>query len=477
MIKQIVFFFIFILNKFDFILSRDIKFIFEVIRQAAKTPSTENGLNAYGYDSLGQEWLVNSEQLTPVGLRQAYLAGWRTRKQHEGFFSKEFAPNEIQINSSPANSTQMTAYAFLTGLYPPLSSTDKPAGKSKLNHSKRSHPPVNVTDFIEEVEKELNEYEPLPYNNQAIPVHIIPPDSIYLNIAEEKVCPPLAKIYQENAKHPKIIEAFKTYYGKYGEKVLKTLGTNLTDFDEIVKFCNILMMNYYANRTEAYVQLNSAGITNTSELIIDSLNILQQNLYTRFYGDDKSLVFLLKSPLMDSIIRTMDQKITKDQNKTEGFSPKLILYSMHDDDLSTLDLFLSQALNRPIQPYVYYSSVLNFKLYKIDQDERKVSGKFKDQRILAAIGQKSKKYQDHKDIYDDYYVEITFDENEVYYDNYSDFRKSIGQKIMSTGDIDKYCELDVMNKFLHIKLWSIFGIMIFGMFTYIMYHKQNTPLS
>jgi hypothetical protein len=434
--------------------NKEIKFVFEFLRHGARPPSY--GLNSTNQDLFGETWTSGSGVLTPVGKRQLYLTGYSARQRYSQFLNKVFNISEIQVLSSNTSRTIMSAYSHLNGLFPVLESS------AQIN--KRSNPPVNLSDIDSEelsnLDKEINKL-------QMFPVHIIEKGNIYLNLDEKQYCPPLEVIYNETDS--KREESYKKFQSKYGEKIYNYFGFNITDFEKATIFADTLICDYYDNRTQVYDKLVKAGVSNVSELVQDSITVLHDSLYLKLQGENSLAALITKSPLMENIESVMDRKITS-ENSTK-ISQKMTLYVLHDDDLAALNVFISVALEKKVSPYVYFGSSLTFELYKVDENERKI---YKPSvRSLAQIGQRSKKYQDHKSIYDEYFVKIQFDEEMVYYDSFSNFRKDLGTKIFSIDDIDKFCYLNVMDKFLHLKLISILSILSFGLITYIIYNKTS----
>ena len=68
------------------------------------------------------KWKLYGE-LTEVGIRQEYLLGSQFRKRYilgKKLLPETFDYSSIMVESTAKNRTIMSAYSFLSGLYPPL---------------------------------------------------------------------------------------------------------------------------------------------------------------------------------------------------------------------------------------------------------------------------------------------------------------------------------------------------------------------
>jgi hypothetical protein len=400
---------------------KELRFVFETFRHGARAPF--EGINDINEDIFGQKWEFGSEEITEVGMREHYLAGYRSRERYSGFLSQKYDLSEVYAITSDVNRTIMSAYSHLNGLFPP--SKGKELSDFQIS---QAIPPVYIPN-LDSLLKELGRF-PLSKSAQAIPLHIFEKNSNYFYID----CPALSPYYEHNRNAQIIKDLFQNFNFTYGELISKNFNITFKDFNDIEHFSDLITCSYYDNRVETFEKLEKIGI-NTTQLRMDCLNILENNIYTKLYGKepgDHVPAKVTKSAIMLSVVEWIENRIRNDQQNISFIpysSPKMVLYSMHDDDLSAINLIIEEAFQKEFKPYVSFASSLYIELYR--NEKRSWTSKF-----LSFLEEPLALSLDEENLYT---IEINFN-GEVYYQgSYNEFKQKLTKTIYSIEYIDEFC--------------------------------------
>ena len=131
--------------------------IIEVFRHGARAPSSNQ------YDST---W-TNLGELTEVGMRMHYVLGKALALKYPNIF-QSFDPSKIFVRSTDVNRTIMSVYSQLYGLFDGKGNSFPEDFPMNL-----TYPPYDQ-EIIDEVVTQLeNTTSYLPFNYQAVPVHVM----------------------------------------------------------------------------------------------------------------------------------------------------------------------------------------------------------------------------------------------------------------------------------------------------------------
>ena len=340
------------------LISCELRFVLTIFRHGARSPMAE------GVDFLGEKWDTYL-QLTDVGIRQMYLLGTKNRKKYSSFLSSTYNPKEICAFSSNWNRTILSANAYLQGLFP--FNLGSQISNEKL---KNSNPPVSVSELADEMEK-LNSY-PLPYGMQIIPVGIIP-EKDRLNTFYNS-CPNSRGLLESNMANENIQNFVKEFNSNYKEKITKALSIEdkelFLNFKNIVRFFGVFYSDYVDNRKmntlrDSGIDFEELNKTAFNSFILDNFE---------FFAGNKDFNNIFSSPFLQIISSYMKGRVDSDnQNKFEYTSsnPKMIIYSLHDYDITSLIATIQDFFDLPKEHYYpSFASSLTFEL-DFDQTNKK----------------------------------------------------------------------------------------------------------
>lgn len=352
------------------LMSCELRFVLTIFRHGVRSPTAE------GVDFLGEKW-DSCLQLTDMGIRQMYLLGTKNRKKYSYFLSDTYNPKEICAFSSNWNRTILSANAYLQGLFPFNSETR--ISNEKMQHS---NPPVSLSEITDEIEK-LNKYT-LPYGMQIIPVGIIP-EKDRLNTFYTS-CPNSKALLENNLGNELIKKFVEEFNIKYKAKITKALSIKdkdfFSNFKNIVKFCGVFYSDYINNRemnSLKNVQIDFEELNKTAfnSFILD-------NFY--YFAGNKDINNIYSSPFLQTILSHIKGRVDSDNHNQFEYTsanPKMIIYSLHDYDMSSLISTIQDFFSLPNDHYYpSFASSLTFEL-DFDQTNKKfiVRLLFNDEKI------------------------------------------------------------------------------------------------
>ena len=188
-----------------------LRFTFELFTHGASSPNS--GLTEEDKDIFNHQWLGQSE-LTGVGLRQAFLVGYRDRLRYieeKPIIKPQYDARDILVLSTETNRTIMSAYAKIHGLFiPGTGPTIDPA------RVEMAVPPIDPSNYID-VKEQLDQdnYTALPGKMNIIPVHLTFPYERFTNYENSNKCSGL-KVYEtKNKDRIEVVDYFKSLTEKY----------------------------------------------------------------------------------------------------------------------------------------------------------------------------------------------------------------------------------------------------------------------
>ncbi|WP_119343642.1 histidine-type phosphatase [Facilibium subflavum] len=302
-IIKILLAFIFIIPLYGFAATKD-PLIFSILitRHGDRAPFAQIKNHAY-------QWGTDLEELTPLGMHQAYLVGQKLKKfymKDHTLLQTHYQSNSIYAISSDTNRTIMTAESLLQGLYPPgtgPSVNEKPALAKK----------VQVIPI-----RTLSQNSTL----------LMPPYPQYLKLLQTDVYPTakwqeIQKSYQQD---------FKTWHN--------ILGNPVNNLQDVMTIGDVL------NVAKAHQKPLPKGLTqNQAQTII---RLRDKALAMQFQSQKFS--YIIAHKLLNQINENIQKVKTHDQRY------KLIYYSGHDLTL----LAIMGALNLPLKQAPDYASFIQF---------------------------------------------------------------------------------------------------------------------
>jgi len=135
-------------------------FILEIFTAGAHVPFSP----AYDPEN---HWQENLDELTPLGMRDQFLAGVALHEKYPEIFNK-YQSHLVAVKSVDSNKNLMSAFAHLQGVY----YTTGPNIKDNIDLS-TAIPPFN-SDDVKRIANENQYRAALPGNTQAVPIYTTP---------------------------------------------------------------------------------------------------------------------------------------------------------------------------------------------------------------------------------------------------------------------------------------------------------------
>ena len=423
-------------SKYNHSSSDNLYFIFEHFRHGAR--ATCEGKFVNNTDILNGKWIIDHGELSNLGRIQHYIIGAKNKLRYKNFLNSEFDPKEIKIFSTNYNRTINSAQMQLLGLYHNMSysniSNNDIIGEEKIDPNLNSIiPPINLFEFHKEGNKEVF-------------------DIFY---TEKFTCP----LFRENIlKNLREIDTFET---------LVNIRNNFND-----KYYNIILTEFNLNDTKTHKGMYDfcdAFIANFFEEGINRLNLNRLEQKYKFanlteilnicYSYYKEYFFKLEgeryaeingrlsmSKTFKKIVNIMrDKTNNENQNIINYNSPKLLLYSGHDDTLTQMQMFLKACFNIEFE-WIPYASTQLFELRKYG---------------------------------DIFYVEIYYNDRLKLNVTFKEFYNEITKKIISDKEIYEKCyKYKLFYRFINKAIYYLIILLIclfiifISIFTYF-YHRQQ----
>lgn len=218
----------------------NLKFVFKLVSEGARAPYTS--LNTNNQDMFGEAW-TNNGVLTPVGYRMLYLLGTKDRQRYSSLLSSSYNSKELYARSGWYNSTQMSANAYLQGLFPPSTGpTLIPSQRAK------AYPPVssNYGDF-----NELTFGKgALPNQAQVFSIQSFDQKDRKYFFIDFSLCNHFWNKYDSNTNENNVKNWLANFQKTYGNNLLRVLNMN-----DITKFLDYnyvkgVLLTYIADYTE-----------------------------------------------------------------------------------------------------------------------------------------------------------------------------------------------------------------------------------
>ena len=305
-------------------------FIFEHFRHGARSPCTRPLFN--GKDLLGSPWPGVGE-LTKFGSEQHFLLGKKNRERYKEFIKEKFDNNEIVLYSTNYHRTIMSAQSHLLGFF-------------NQNYYR------NFSNI------EFNPKKIINYNFSKIipPIHLLEKEKKSNGSIEYKPtfhtyfhCPNMQKNYRLNIKNKnqKIYEILKNFNKEYYE-IIKTEYniTNTTKFRGLYEFCDAVLCNYFEESNINSLSKFKKHGKNLKNLVNTCTAFLNERFFGLMQnGLAKEHGIVTMSETMKKMVDWMKNRTMVEKNYTNNDSPKYVLYSGHDDTLTSMQRFLKNAFN------------------------------------------------------------------------------------------------------------------------------------
>ena len=418
----------------------ELKFVCEVFRHGSRSPWApgNTGINATKQDIFGEYWpnsLPGLEpDLTAMGIRQQYLLGYKMKTKYvdTGFLDKNYNASQLLVYSTNVNRTIMSAQSQLFGIYPPGTGPQILKSQSQI-----AIPPGTPIPDLDRIIAELG-VNSLPYASQIFPVHLF--EEKYESLHMPNKCPPADKIETANEKKVEIIEFVKKFNDSYFDKlqqVIKFKENNyLTILNNLLVITDTFIANYFEGRQ--LLSLVNAGI-DLKEFYNQSITYLELFSIKIFGDQDCYISKIASSRVFRELIDNMDWVVSMENKGADADwtkRQKFLMLSMHDTSIFGYLTFLNYCLKTGNVNYPVFASNLIFEF-------EKTTAKIKDFNNT------------------DFTLKIIYNDKEIYQKTYDEFRNLVYKQLLTTEEIDEFCNLfPTANHLAYMIVIIILGLII-----------------
>lgn len=449
--------------------NESIKFAFYIFRHGARAPKLPN--EGEKKDAIGVSWDgFLSNQLTATGKRQHYILGLEKREMYKELLGKEYATGEIYTFTSTVERAITSNLSHQQGLYEDYSQI-----ALTTEQQKRAFPPGAIT----EEEQKISEETLSPVGQHFSKIYAYHQNyEINQYMKFDDSCYGI-KQTNENYYSSDIKKQLEDFYSKY-KATLNDLGftleeTKLSDqtylnerVSKLQEFKNAYICEYFEGKL---LKDYFPGAPEKEEEFRN--NFERWNLdakYLQTYKKDNNYnARVLTSKLFRNIIDNYFMKrISSDSDeKTKGkyndAQPKLLVYSMHDDDLSAIMYTLNYAIGLKFENIPFASSYDFQLIYKTPTSENENTeninnGQINNEKFLAST-------VDTKN----YLVRILYNNVEVYKDSLDGFNTKMERTMIDSHTISVYCHFENENATWYIVVVVGSSIVSLGLLIYIVY--------
>ena len=316
-------------------------FIFEHFRHGARSPCTRPLYN--GKDLLGAKWSAVGE-LSEVGRKQHYLLGTKNRKRYNGFIKEKFDPQEILIFSTHFNRTIMSAMSHLLGFYNKIKISDDFSFDVTIDNDIYSEI-KNIIPPIHLFEKKNDEFD----NDEFVPTF-----KTHFN------CPYMHEMFIKNLKNKKhkIYELLRKFNKEYYKIIKKEYGiTNTTKYTGLSDFCDAIICDYFHKDNIKFLNQFIIHGKSLEKLVNSCYEYLAEHFFGLLQSENtKDHGVITMSNTMKKIVYWMQKRLNEKQNYISYEAPKYVMFSGHDDTMTSMQRFLKTAFNIEFEFPVFASN-------------------------------------------------------------------------------------------------------------------------
>lgn len=378
-------------------------FSFVMFRHGARSPLS------HGTDILGEKW-DGTTFLTDVGIRQQYILGMYNRNRYKNFLSSEYSPSEVYVLTNNFNRTLSSAAAHLQGLFPSKESLNI-LSEGKV---KSSLPPVPVSEI--KIEIDAIKSNTMPFGMQIIPVSIFP-EVDKLNYFY-KTCPISDREMEMHYSDEIIIEKSEAFDKKYGKVIRQALNisdeNHFKNHKNIIDVCDAFLSDLVDDR-EIKIFRDIKEIS-FEELKVDCENVIIMDNFDFWASDPEMMKAYSKTTLQNitEYIRVRGELNKEGKNYYTAFTPKMVIYSLHDYDLSALLEAIRAIfdLSNVKQYYPSFSSQMTIELHQ-EEDSYYILMLFNGDKFFQISYDEFIKKMEEADLEKVYYDYCTYGSNYI----------------------------------------------------------------
>lgn len=402
-------------------------FVFSIFRHGARAPYYMKEDNI---DSLGKQWTINKQELTNVGMRQHYVLGMIQKETHKDLLSKDYSLGEVYAMSTNVNRTIQSFMSHFQGLFPEGPTLNK-------EQEKHAWPPGKFSDEVRRIAEQSKGAVGDKINS--MPFHLF--ENTYMNFK----CDGIPDYTTEGGENlDKNINEFKKKYEKLLKEKFKIDLENKTTKEArpiLWDFADTYIAEYYEGLTDYFTDLEEEKKFLDDVVVYCFKDMLDVSYSDKNFYNGRVLISQTFDDLINAYLKR--RILLNDKKVYNSTDPKMLIYSAHDINIAQVMVFLKYAFELDLNYRINYASIYNFELYrKIDK-----TGEGKEENFK---------------------LRITYNGEEVYFEDYSKFKSGAEKALVSYSEISSYCGLKSTSIVtLYIIVIVILSALIIGLFIYL----------
>lgn len=421
--KYSSFFVIFVILKGCFT-EESFRFVLSLINSGNCSPVINNN-----EDIFKEKWTKeNSYQLTSLGARMQYFLGVRNSKKYKGdFISTEYLNKELYAASENNSCSYESLYSHLLGMFPvgtgDIINEDK---KSKAFPPNINNKDVRILDILEKLSNNA-----LMDRSNVFKIHSFQNSDILFGLQKQSKCNGVdgyKERYIDQSNFEKKLQDYKDSY----TSILKS--NNIIKDDLSLNNAIILCETLIKNKEEGRFPSILKGKLDENEFTRKCEDLLSDYKYNILYDDSvKYISRVASTKFINKLLSWLNDRIEKD---TKGIkddylpyaSPKYVVFSLEESSFISITKFISHSLNIEDRKFMNSSSV-QFELLLKNTD------------LNPSIN--------------DFNVRILFNDDQIYYKRFNDFKVDFTKKLILDSEIDSFCGFENSSYTIYIVISSI----------------------
>ena len=400
------------------------RFVLSLINNGNCAPVINNN-----EDIFKEKWnKENSGDLTALGARMQYFLGVRNSKRYKGdFISNEYLNKEIYAVSENNQCSYESLYSHLLGIFPvgtgSIIAEDK---KNKAFPPKINNDDVRVINILQTLGNNA-----LLDRSNVFKIHSFQNNDMLFGLQKQSKCQGVDGYKERYIDQSNLEKIFENYKDSY-TSILKSNNIIKDDLslNDAIGICESLIKNKEEGRFPSILK----GKLNENEFTTRSEQLCSEYKYNRLYNDSvKYISRLASTKFFNKLFSWFSDRVEKD---TKGIkddylpyvSPKYVVFSLEESSFISITKFISHSLNIEDR-IVMNSSSIQFELLLKSTD------------LNPSIN--------------DFNVRILFNDDQINYKNYKDFKVDFSKKLIFEDELESFCGFGKSSYTIYIVISSI----------------------
>ena len=260
----------------------------------------------------------------------------------------------------------------------------------------------------------------------------------YLNLINPDSCQGVG-VVQDINKKTSILSDFQVKFDKkYGhiKKIMNYTNDYFMKYDNLVKFCDAITCAHFDRRDLSFLNVNSSLINNECQQLMKL-----DKYYVSLQSEENLISNMAMTPIMNKFLLYLDSLIKLENKKILDSAEysKFSLYSTMASNIALYQSFFTHALKlKKNLEYIPFGSNILIEFHKLDKTP---------------------------EIADDshFYIQIYYNEEILYNDNYMKFKKAISPLLVDSFQIDEFCGFSDNSGFYYLIAIIILAFISLGL--------------